>query len=125
MGQLEYRLSGAGCREPVRYRRHFILGEKMFETLDKVMYAGLGAISMTRERAEKIFDDYVSRGKAEHEEKSGFVKDVMDTADKTRKEMEKIVNEQVSKVIDQMGLAKDVDLRRVEEKIDKLLGKGN
>jgi polyhydroxyalkanoate synthesis regulator phasin len=97
----------------------------MFETLDKVMYAGLGAISMTRERAEKIFDDYVSRGKAEHEEKSGFVKDVMDTADKTRKEMEKIVNEQVSKVIDQMGLAKDVDLRRVEEKIDKLLGKGN
>jgi polyhydroxyalkanoate synthesis regulator phasin len=35
----------------------------MFETLDKLMLAGLGAVSMTRERAEEIFDEYVSRGK--------------------------------------------------------------
>ena len=37
----------------------------MFETLDKVLLAGLGALSMTRERAEKIFDEYAQRGEAE------------------------------------------------------------
>ena len=34
----------------------------MFETLDKMMLAGLGALSMTRERAEKLFDEYVKKG---------------------------------------------------------------
>ena len=38
----------------------------MFETIDKLFLAGLGTLSMTRERAEKIFDEYVNRGKAEN-----------------------------------------------------------
>jgi len=28
----------------------------MFETLDKLLLAGLGAMSMTKEKAEQIFD---------------------------------------------------------------------
>ena len=63
----------------------------MFETLDKLMLAGLGALSMTRERAEEIFDEYVERGQAEKDSRSGFVKEVMDNADKTRKELEDMI----------------------------------
>ena len=37
----------------------------MFETLDKILLASLGAVSMTREKAEKIFDEYVARGQDE------------------------------------------------------------
>ena len=29
----------------------------MFETLDKILYAGIGAVSMTKEKAEKLFDE--------------------------------------------------------------------
>ena len=95
----------------------------MFETLDKFLLAGLGALSMTRERAEKIFDDYVSRGKAEKEARTGFVKDVMDTAEKTRSELEKIVSEQVQAAVSKLSLATREDLARVEKKLDKLLKK--
>jgi len=95
----------------------------MFETLDKFLLAGLGALSMTRERAEKIFDDYVSRGKAEKEARTGFVKDVMDTAEKTRSELEKIVSEQVNAAVSKLSLATRDDLARVEKKLDKLLKK--
>lgn len=93
----------------------------MFETLDKMMLAGLGAVSMTRERAEKIFDEYVSRGKADKEARSGFVKEIVDSAEKTRKEFEKIISEQVQKTVDQLSLATHKDIQRLEEKIDKLL----
>jgi polyhydroxyalkanoate synthesis regulator phasin len=93
----------------------------MFENLDRLMLAGLGAISMTRERAEKIFDEYVSRGKAEKQAREGFVKEVMDTADKTRKDIEKLVSEQVSKTVDKLNLATKDDIKRLEEKVDKLL----
>ena len=92
----------------------------MFETLDKMMLAGLGAISMTREKAEKIFDDYVSRGKAEKENKTGFVKDIMDAAEKNRKELENLVSKQVRETMEHLNLPSRDDIERLEEKIDKL-----
>ena len=97
----------------------------MFETLDKMMLAGLGAISMTRERAEKIFDDYVSRGKAEKESRTGFVKAVMDAADKNREELEKLVSKQVRETMEHLNLPTRDDFERLEQKIDKLSNSGS
>lgn len=95
----------------------------MFETLDKFMLAGLGALSMTKERAEKIFDDYVSRGKVEKEAKSGFVKDLMEMAEKSRGDLAELVSDQVGKAIGNLSLATSKDINRLEEKIDQLLQK--
>ena len=95
----------------------------MFETLDKVMLAGLGALAMTRERAEKIFEEYLARGQADRGSKSGFVKELMDHADKTRKEMEKLVSDQVNAAVGKLKLATKEDVERLEKKLDKLLKK--
>jgi len=96
----------------------------MFETLDKVFLAGLGAMSMTKERAEQIFDDYVARGKAVKEQKEGFVKEMMEHARKTKEEMEKVISEQVKKGISSLAVATKDDIKRLEAKIDDLLKKG-
>jgi len=93
----------------------------MFETLDKVMMAGLGALSMTKEHAEKIFDDYVSRGETARENRSGFVKEIMSSADKTRAELEKLVSDQIQKTVTGLHLATQEDIARLEGKIDQLL----
>jgi polyhydroxyalkanoate synthesis regulator phasin len=95
----------------------------MFETLDKMMLAGLGAISMTRERAEKIFDEYVSRGKLEKENRTGFVKAIMDAADKNRAELEKLIAKQVRETVEHLNLPTRDDIQRLEQKMDKLLSK--
>ena len=97
----------------------------MFETLDKMMLAGLGAISMTRERAEKIFDEYVSRGKVEKESRSGFIKAVMDAADKNRKELEKLIAKQIRETVEHLNLPTREDIERLEKKLDKLSKKGS
>jgi polyhydroxyalkanoate synthesis regulator phasin len=93
----------------------------MFETLDKMLMASLGAISMTRERAEKMFDEYVSRGQAEKENRTGFVKEVMDSADWTRSELEKMISEQVQETVTSLHLASQEDIERIEQKLDALL----
>jgi polyhydroxyalkanoate synthesis regulator phasin len=90
----------------------------MFETLDKLMLAGLGAMSMTRERAEKIFDEYVQRGQVAKDARSGFVKDLMDSAERARADMEKLVAEQVRKTMINMDLPTREDIARLEAKID-------
>jgi len=95
----------------------------MFETLDKLLLASLGALTMTRERAEKLFDEYVSKGQAEREARSGFVKEVMDNADRTRAEFQRLVADQVRQTISNLHLATKDDLLRIELKLDQLLAK--
>jgi polyhydroxyalkanoate synthesis regulator phasin len=95
----------------------------MFETLDRLMLAGLGALTMTGERAEKLFDEYVSKGQAEREARSGFVKEVMDNADRTRAEFQRLVADQVRQTVNNLHLATKDDLLRIELKLDQLLAK--
>ena len=90
----------------------------MFGSLDKVMLAGLGALSMTKEKAEKLFDEYVEQGRRVKEDRSGFVKDVMDSAEKTRNELERIVSEQVQQAVAKLDLPTKADIARLEKKID-------
>ena len=96
----------------------------MFETANRMFLAGLGALSMTRERAEKIFDEYVHRGEAERSQQAGFVKDMMDTADKARGDLEQIIAKEVRQVVTSMDLVTREDLARVEAKLDQLMAKG-
>jgi poly(hydroxyalkanoate) granule-associated protein len=96
----------------------------MFETIDKLFLAGLGAAAMTKERAEKIFDEYVAKGKVEKEQRQGFVKEVMEHAQKTKEELEKVISEQVKKGISNLAVATKEDVKRLEAKIDQLLKKG-
>ncbi len=94
----------------------------MFETLDKIVMAGLGAVTMTQEKAERLFDEYAKKGEDVKASRSGFVRDVMDNAEKTRLELERIVSDQVRKTLDAMHLATKEDIDRVEAKLDALLG---
>ena len=95
----------------------------MFETFDKLMMAGLGALTMTRERAEKMFDEYLNKGQAVKENRSGFVKDVMDGAERTRAELQKLIADQVRQTVSGLHLASKEDVERLERKLDELLAK--
>jgi polyhydroxyalkanoate synthesis regulator phasin len=95
----------------------------MFETLDRLMLAGLGALTMTRERADKMFDEMVSKGQATRETRTGFVKDVMDNAEKTRLELQRLVSDQVRQTVNNLQLATKDDVERLELKIDQLLAR--
>ncbi|MHC4771734.1 MAG: phasin family protein [Planctomycetota bacterium] len=95
----------------------------MFEALDKIMLAGLGAMSMTKEKAESIFDEYVEKGKAQKEHREGFVKDVMDQAEKAKGDLEKVISEQVEKAMSKQPMATKEDIKRIEARLDELLTK--
>ena len=95
----------------------------MFETANKLLLAGLGALSMSRQRAEEIFDEYVRRGEAEQAERTGFVKDLMDAADKARGDMEELISKQVRQVVASLDVPTRTDLARLESKLDELLAR--
>jgi poly(hydroxyalkanoate) granule-associated protein len=85
------------------------------------MLAGLGALSMTRERAEQIFDDYVHRGQVEKDRRTGFVREMVEMAERSRQELESLVNKQVQQAVAKLNLPSREDLARLEAKLDSLL----
>jgi len=93
----------------------------MMESLNKLMLAGLGALSMTRQRAEEIFDEYVRRGQSEKADREGFVKDLVDSADKARQDLEQTIDKRIHQATEKLNLATREDLARVEAKLDALL----
>ena len=97
----------------------------MLESINKLMLAGLGALTMTRQRAEKIFDEYVRKGESAKADREGFVKDLMDSADKAREDLDQAIDKRVQQVMGKLNLATQEDLARVEAKLDALLAKGD
>jgi poly(hydroxyalkanoate) granule-associated protein len=93
----------------------------MLETVQRLMEAGVGALSITRERAEKIFDEMVRRGQTEKTGREQFVKDLVDAAGATRSDLEELVAGQVHKVMVRLNLPTREDLARLEAKLDELL----
>lgn len=93
----------------------------MFETLNKVVLAGVGALSMTRERAEQIFDDLVQRGQTQQSQRQAFVKDLLDTASQGRRDMEDLIGRQISRALERLNVPTRDDFDRLEAKIDRLL----
>ncbi len=92
--------------------------------MDKLLTAGLGALNMTRKKADDIFQDLLRRGAAERSHRPAFVKDMLDAAQKTRKDLECLVEKQVRQAMDKLDLASKQDLHRLEKKLDQLLAKG-
>jgi polyhydroxyalkanoate synthesis regulator phasin len=89
--------------------------------MDKVLLAGLGVMNMTRKRAEKIFDDLVRQGQAARGGRGSFVKEVVDAADKARKNVEETVARHVHRALAKVDLASKNDVERLEKKLDQVL----
>jgi len=93
----------------------------MFETFDKLMSAGFGALNMTRDKAEQMFDEAVKRGQYRRSDQKKFVDDVMDSATRARSSLEDLVTQQVRSALVSLNLPSREDLARVEAKLDTLL----
>lgn len=93
----------------------------MFDALNKVMLSGLGLMSVTRERAEQIFDEMVQRGQLEKSQRGRFVEDLTGTAKQARQEFQDILAKQVQQSMERLNLPTRDDIQRLETKVDSLM----
>ncbi len=88
----------------------------MSDLIKKTILAGLGALSLTREKAEEITKDLIKRGEVSKIEEAKFIKDLMKRAEKSRVEIEKIIEKTLIKL--NVPTRKEFDVLRT--KINKL-----
>ena len=88
--------------------------------MKKMMYFGLGAMSMTRERAEKVFSEMAEKGEISSEEARQFVDDAIKKGEEERMEMRKVISEEIDEVKKNFSVVTRAELEALEQRIKDL-----
>ncbi len=93
----------------------------MSDIIKKAYLAGLGAVSITREKLENFTEDLVKRGEVSREEKAGLLSDLVKAAEKRKDELEKFIQKEVQKVLKTLKIPTREEVDALQEKVEQLL----
>lgn len=81
---------------------------------------GLGALVITREKAEKIAHDLVKKGKLKEHEGASLLKEIVKKGRSEEKEIEAGITKIVRATFSKLNVAYKADIRRLENEIKKM-----
>jgi polyhydroxyalkanoate synthesis regulator phasin len=85
----------------------------------RYLETGMAAVSMTRERAERIVKDLVRAGELQQERAQKAVEELMDRSRKNSEDIAKLVRHELQQQLGALGIATKEDIARLEAKIAK------
>ena len=98
----------------------------MFDVLEKVLLAGLGAVSLSRKKTDEFLAEMKEKYQMSEEEGKAFIEKAENMAREGKEKVAEMVDAEVKKVIDRVGLVPreefDRLLKRIEE-LEERLGK--
>lgn len=96
----------------------------MSDIIEKGFFLGLGALALTREKAEQLVNELIEKGKLSREDSVKVIDDLMSRAENEKKALEERIDKALDSAVGRLGLAtaKDIDqLKKQLKKIEKLL----
>jgi len=91
----------------------------MKSLLEKGFLAGIGLLSMTREKAQKVIDELSHEGEVQKNEVKDWVDQLSSRGEEERQALRKLVRDEMKKVLDEMGLATKEDIQKLLDKQDQ------
>lgn len=92
----------------------------MKETLKNILYAGIGAAFLTKEKIEELKADLVEKGKLSQEEGRQFVDDLLRRSEKAKDQLDLWINRRVEERIGQFNLATRDEVSELRRQIEEL-----
>lgn len=87
----------------------------------RTLLFGIGAISLTAERAQEFANDLVERGEITREQGVSMVQELTRRGTEARKQFREAVRVEVRKALDEAKVPSESDIKRLEDKIDRLI----
>jgi len=84
--------------------------------IEKGFLAGIGLLSMTREKAEKVIDELSREGELQKSEVKQWVDKLSDRGEEERDALRKLIRDEMKKVLDEMGLVTKEDIQKLLDK---------
>jgi len=89
---------------------------------ERSVLAGIGVLSMTHGKAQKIGDELIRRGEVQKDETKDWVESLVQRGDEERQSLRKLIHEEVKSTLDELGLVTKEDLQDLASKIETLGG---
>ncbi len=92
----------------------------MDATLRKLVLAGIGAASLTKEKIEDLVDELVKRGEVSEEEKAKFVKETVAKVEDHSRQLRTWVDEAVGKATERLKPKFQKDIEELSAQVHAL-----
>lgn len=92
----------------------------MEAVLKKVVLAGIGAASLTKEKVEEFVDELVKRGEVSEEERAKFIKDSVTKVEEFSHQLRTRVEEEVGKATEKLKPRFQKDIEQLSEQVQAL-----
>ena len=97
----------------------------MSDIIKKILLAGLGVATLTREKAEDIIEDLIKKGELTRKEKQGFLDDLLKATEKRKDEARNFVKEEVQKVLKSLNIPTGDEINALEKRLKKHIKQGH
>ena len=88
------------------------------DPIKKAMYLGLGAISLTKEKAEGLIDDLVTRGEVKEKDRAKILQKLLKEGESQKNELEAKIASSVEKAMTGVGLPTQKDFNNILKRLD-------
>ena len=92
----------------------------MKEMLKNVLYAGIGAAFLTKEKIEELKADLIEKGKMSQEEGKQLVEELVRKSEKAKDQLDLWVSRRVEERIKLLNLATRDEVAELQRKIEEL-----
>lgn len=87
----------------------------MSNTLEKSFNLGLGLLLYSREKVEEFVEELVNRGDVAKKDARKCTSELVQRGEEEREELKKLIQREVSKVLDQAGVTREENLATKDE----------
>jgi polyhydroxyalkanoate synthesis regulator phasin len=92
----------------------------MKELLRNIIYTGIGAASLTKEKIEELLDDYVKQGKISQNEAEQFADELIKKTDSIKDSLDLVINQIIETKIKQLDIVTKDDFADLRRQVDEL-----
>lgn len=85
--------------------------------MKKMIYFGLGALTLTREKAEKVFSEMVEKGEMNRDEAKQWVDDVIKRGEEEKTEFRAAIRKEIEQIRSDFPLVTKADLEAIEARL--------
>ena len=93
--------------------------------MKKMLYFGLGALNLSREKAEKFFADLEERGEVNKEEAKRFVDEAIRRGEEDQAAVKELIRKEWQNIKDEWPLVSRSEFEALQERIKELEAKLN
>ena len=89
----------------------------MFEMLEKVILAGLGAMSLSQKKADELLDELREKYKMSEDEGRNFLEKAENMAKEMKSRLYELSETEVKKTIDRIGLVPRDEFEQLQKRV--------